>query len=206
MTTKYPIRFCQAKKEMYAAFKKDSENSYYVYAHRRITDDKIFYIGKGKACRAWTTTGRNHYWFRVAKKHGCYVDIIFSGLKDQEAYDVEIDVIAELLYMGETLTNLTEGGEGGINPSAETRYKKSLARKGKTPYNKGVHDLSKRMELNPCADLTVYNFYHKDGETFTGTRYDLVRKYDLHLGNIGKLFYKGANRKKRIYGWSILEE
>ena len=32
--------------------------------------------------------------------------------------------------------NLTEGGDGGI-PSEETRRKMSLARKGKTPYNKG---------------------------------------------------------------------
>ena len=32
--------------------------------------------------------------------------------------------------------NLTEGGDGGV-PSEETRRKMSLARKGKTPYNKG---------------------------------------------------------------------
>jgi hypothetical protein len=42
------------------------------------------------------------------------------------------------MYGRATLTNRNDGGEGGHNPSAETRQKLSLAKKGKIPWNKGI--------------------------------------------------------------------
>lgn len=181
-------------------------NKYYIYIHRRLSDNKVFYVGKGKGNRAWVNIGRNIYWSRVAQKHGCYVDIIFSNLTDEDSYEIEHCTIQELLYFNENLTNLTEGGTGGLNPSKETRLKQSLAKKGKKPHNYGKPLPSVSMDKNGLADKNIYNFSHQDGRTFTGTRYDLVRNFGLDLSNIGKLFYKGSGRRKRIYGWSILEE
>ena len=204
--TKNSILQTQEKRHYIAQVKTDKQQSHYVYAHRRLSDDKIFYVGKGSGVRAWVTKGRNNYWTRVAEKHGCYVDIIFDNLGDEEAYELEACTIQELLYFNTHLTNLTEGGVGGKNPSKETRQKQSLAKKGKKPHNYGKCLPSVAMENSGNADLNVYNFIHIDGQTFTGTRYELVRKYDLNLDMIGKLFYSEKNRRNRIYGWSLLND
>ena len=187
-------------------YKENKKQSYYVYAHRRCSDDKIFYVGKGCGARAWVLSGRNTYWQRVAEKHGYYVDIVFGELTEDEAYELEYNTILELQYFQEPLTNLTDGGVGGKNPSQETRNKQSIAKKGKKPPNYGKALPSVAMDLSGNADLNVYRFIHISGETFTGTRYDLVRKFNLNLDMIGKLFYSAKNKRNRIYGWSLLNE
>jgi hypothetical protein len=86
--------------------------NYYVYLHKRVTDGKVFYVGKGSGNRLVETYGRNPHWKNVAKKHGWTHEILFSGLTEDEAFSAEIDVIAELEYFGEPLTNMTKGGDG----------------------------------------------------------------------------------------------
>lgn len=185
--------------------RESTTQAYYVYAHRCLDTNKIFYVGKGKGYRAWCTSGRNIYWQRMANKHGVYVDIIFDSLEESESYECEYNTILELLYFGEKLTNLTDGGVGGLNPSKETREKMSKAKRGLKPHNFGKKLPSIAMDNNGVADLTIYRFVNESGIRFEGTRYDLVREYSLKLSTIGKLFYKGKNRRKRIYGWSIEE-
>ena len=48
------------------------------------------------------------------------------------------------------------------------------------------------------ADMSVYKFYNKLGQTFTGTRWDLEDKFTT---NIGKLFW--VNPRKSCKGWSL---
>ena len=194
------------KKYYLQQYKENKKHSYYVYAHRRCSDNKVFYVGKGCGKRAWVLCGRNTYWQRVVEKHGCYVDIVFSGLTEDEAYELEYNTILEFQYFQEPLTNLTDGGVGGKNPSQETRHKQSVAKKGKKPHNFGKTLPSVAMDLSGNADLKIYQFVHVNGNTFTGTRYELVRKFNLKLNMIGKLFYSEKHRKNRIYGWSLLNE
>lgn len=87
-------------------------NSYYVYVHRRLSDGKPFYVGKGKDYRAWSKDGRNDYWNKVVNKHDYVVDIVFDNLDEPTAFQCEIDTILELNYFGYDLSNLTKGGEG----------------------------------------------------------------------------------------------
>ena len=199
------IQYSKKQAEMYRLAKTDPDNSYYVYIHRRLSDNNVFYVGKGKSNRGWANAGRNIYWKRVVEKHGCYVEVVFENLTNQEAYELEKDVILEFTYFNEPLTNLTAGGEGGLNPSAETRHKQSVAKKGKKPHNFGKRLPAISMEKNGCSDKNTYVFVHQDGTLFKGSRYDLVKLFDLNLSMIGKLFYKGSGRRKRIFGWSILE-
>ena len=56
--------------------------SYYVYLHRRGTDNEVFYVGKGKGRRAWHTWGRNKHWRNSVDKHGFFVDIVVDDLQE----------------------------------------------------------------------------------------------------------------------------
>lgn len=106
-------------------------NEFYVYVHRRASDNKPFYVGKGKGQRAWHFYNRNRYWQNVKEKHGVVVEIVFDNLDESESLQVEKDTILEFLYFGYPLTNLTSGGEG-TTPSLETRLLMSKAHMGRT--------------------------------------------------------------------------
>jgi hypothetical protein len=103
-------------------------NELYAYVHRRASDNKVFYVGKGKGNRC-SVAHRNPHWRNVAKKHGWVVQIVDAGLTEAEAWELECALID--LCGRETLTNKTDGGEGQANPSQETRDKISRGNKGK---------------------------------------------------------------------------
>lgn len=93
-------------------------------------------------------------------------------------------------YLG---MNLTDGGEGtiGSKPSVETRKKQSLAKKGKSPANKG-----KPMPLHQKELLRLINIGripHNKGSKFQGTDDERKEKFGKH--NIGNSYNKG--RKQR---------
>jgi CTP:phosphocholine cytidylyltransferase-like protein len=87
-------------------------NIFYVYLHRRLTDNKVFYVGKGHAKRAWIRSNRNRYWNNVVEKHGYSVEIVFENLTEDDAFKIEKDTILEMRYFGFPLVNMTDGGEG----------------------------------------------------------------------------------------------
>ena len=103
----------------------------YVYTHRKATTGDIFYVGKGTAERAWDRYGRTAYWQNVVAKHGFVVQIESDGLLEFEAFARERDLIASLRARGVRLVNLTDGGEGTLNPSDETRAKLSAYQRGR---------------------------------------------------------------------------
>ena len=171
--------------------KLDPQNSYYVYIHRRLSDNQPFYVGKGNKYRAWVTSGRSQYWNRVVNKHGLKVDIVFDKLSEDESFQCEKDIILELKYFGYSLTNLTSGGEGTSNPSAETRRKMSMAKVGKIVGNK-----------NPFADKIIYSFVRvSDGLEVSCTRSDLIFNFKL-THSLKKLFLK-KNARKTACGWKL---
>jgi hypothetical protein len=87
-------------------------NSYYIYLHRRKSDGKPFYVGKGKGYRAWATHGRSTHWKRISAKHGSGVEIVFDNLTENESFELEQTTLKELKYFGYALCNKTIGGEG----------------------------------------------------------------------------------------------
>lgn len=90
-----------------------NNNKFYVYIHRRLTDGKVFYVGKGCKDRANSTHGRNSRWLNIVKKHGFTVEIPFDNLSEEEAFQIEVDTIKEMRYhFEEFMCNLTDGGEG----------------------------------------------------------------------------------------------
>lgn len=110
--------------------KKYYEGVFYVYIHKRATDGKVFYVGKGTRDRAWEKSNRNVHWQRTVNKHGYTVHIVEEFADQDSAFLREIDLIK--MYGIDNLTNMTEGGDGctGFKPSEETRKKLSRARMG----------------------------------------------------------------------------
>lgn len=87
-------------------------SSFYVYIHRRASDNSIFYIGKGSRRRAWSCADRSKFWKATADKHGLVVEIVFDRLDEPAAFRLEIDMIAGFRDLGARLANLTAGGDG----------------------------------------------------------------------------------------------
>lgn len=103
---------------------------FYVYAHFRKTDGRLFYVGKGSGRRAFSRSGRNKHWKSVERKHGFKVRIVKSGLSEDEAFDLERRLISA---RREQLATYTEGGPGisGYRHTEKAKAAMSKARAGK---------------------------------------------------------------------------
>lgn len=92
-----------------------------VYIHRKKTNHEIFYVGLGDAKRPYNKNKRSISWMNTYKKHGRYVEVLYTELSLEDACDIEMDLIELIgrrdLGLG-TLVNMTNGGEGtqGFEP------------------------------------------------------------------------------------------
>jgi hypothetical protein len=99
----------------------DTNPIYYVYLHRRLDDNSVFYVGKGKGRRAWTKKSRNKHWKHIVDKHSYSVEIFKNALTESEAFKLEEEQIN--LYGLKNLSNMTLGGVSttGYQHTDETR-------------------------------------------------------------------------------------
>ena len=102
----------------------------FAYIHCK-PDGVPFYVGKGSLRRAKYLGERNPYHKAVVAKHG--KDSILIGKlecsSDEIAFELEKGLIKCLRASGVELTNFTDGGEGTVNPTPETRKRLSEAAK-----------------------------------------------------------------------------
>lgn len=105
---------------------------FYVYEHRRLSDGVCFYVGKGSGPRAWKTCSRNKKWKSIVKKHGFSVCLIYEGISEQDAFLIEEKLISAY---GDTLCNMTAGGEGltGRNPEVIKRLSEAQKKNWQDP-------------------------------------------------------------------------
>jgi hypothetical protein len=107
------------------------DRRFYVYAHSRKSDGEIFYVGKGHGRRAYNLKNRSALHKRVTSVHGCAVHILESNLTETEAFARERDLILEAKTIALCMANMTDGGEGQLNPTVETRFKIGCGTRGK---------------------------------------------------------------------------
>jgi|688.fasta_scaffold39397_5 hypothetical protein len=106
------------------------DNNFYVYCHRRKSDNSVFYIGKGKDNRYLDLKNRNIHWKRiVSKEDGFIAEIIKNGLTEEESFIIETEEIKKA-GLG-NICNMTEGGSGGNTRKkyTEEEYEKWLTKK-----------------------------------------------------------------------------
>ena len=199
------------------------ENIFYVYLHRRKTDNKVFYVGKGKGRRAYTKTSRSQWWKSVSDKHGLIVEVVFENLSEEEAFQIEKDTILEFKYFGYPLVNLTNGGEGmsGYKQPEEQRKRVSEKLQGRkmtleqrcnmsTAAIQRVVDHNLRENYkgvgNPNADKNVYTFINTlTDEKFIGTRPAFCGMTGI-LPQTLKSLFKTNPRSKTCFGWKVIKE
>lgn len=115
-------------------------NDYYIYLHKRNDTGQIFYVGKGRKERATNISGRSDYWKNVYEKAGGRtVHYLYKNLTNQEALDLEKNVILTGLYNYFPLVNLCLGGPStlGWKPTEENKQNISKSLIGKYTGKKG---------------------------------------------------------------------
>lgn len=125
---------------------------FYVYEHWRPDIDMPFYVGKGKGKRANIMYGRNRRHKNIQsklKRLGMFVEVkmVANGLTEEEAFQFEVNQIAMWRSKGVDLVNLTAGGEGGSNPSDETRELMRRAKIGRKLTTEQKEKISKNVKI-----------------------------------------------------------
>lgn len=107
-----------------------------VYAHRKASDNSVFYIGQGVRDRAWTRFNRNAIWHNIEAKHGVLVEILRDNLTRAQANEEEtalIKLYGRRVDGSGVLANIVEGGGGiqGWHHTDETKERIGAASRGK---------------------------------------------------------------------------
>lgn len=165
------------------------ENKFYVYVHRRLDSGEPFYIGKGSGRRAWSSCSRNSWWTNIVNKHGFDVEIVVDKLNEKSAFDLEKKLILLFKKLNYNISNLSEGGEG---PSGYKYEGEKLER-----LRAHIREQCKRR-----SDPSVYTFYHLTGESFSGTRMEFCKKYNILSKEVAKLF-QSKNKRNLVKNWSL---
>ncbi len=135
-----------------------TDMEYYVYQLIDPRDGAVFYGGKGTGDRMYRHTPTNSTeelgtWIQEIEDAGLEVirEKIFENLSEQEAWDREIKMIAEIGL--DNLCNIMPGGEGVVFTD-EVLRKMAEARKGRVPWNKGgtgVYSDEARRKMSDAA-------------------------------------------------------
>ena len=111
---------------------------FYVYEHIRNDTNSIFYVGKGKANRAYTARNRNDHWHNVVNKaQGFTVKFVVKDVDEELAYLAEEERIDQLKRLGIKLANINVGGSGVGSGDKHPMWGKPHPQRGsKRPYGK----------------------------------------------------------------------
>lgn len=144
---------------------------FYVYEHWRPDTNQCFYVGKGQGKRAYELkSSRNIHHKRIQeklKRLGLDVEvrIVSTDLPESEAFALEVERIAHWRSGGVQTTNYSGGGEGGSNPSEETRRKIAAAGIGKQKHLGKRHSAATKALLAKLGteNIEIFNQYRKLG-------------------------------------------
>jgi len=139
---------------------------YYTYTYAKL-DGTVFYVGKGKGRRAFSSSDRPSYFLQHAlEQDGITIRIIRRFETEAEAFAHEMELIRHYREQGVFLLNRTAGGRGNIGyvVPAELRARKSAQMTGykhkkiQCPHCGfvGGEPTTKRWHFDKCRGLKIY--------------------------------------------------
>ena len=178
---------------------------FYTYLHCK-PDGTPFYVGKGCGKRFRVFTQRGEFHANVVAKYGAknILLFVFPCDSEQQAFDDEIQQIAQLRRDGFRLANSTDGGEGasGRVLSEESLRKLSESHTGQPAWNKGM-----RMSEEFCARMSQALTGKKQSEATikkrfasrAGYKHSEGTKARISASHTGKKMSTEAVEKSRLY-------
>ena len=128
-----------------------TSGTFYVYEHWRLDRDECFYVGKGRAGRAYAMNERNRHHKAIVAKlsrigSALEVKMVAVGLSEADAFALEVERIVFWREAGVDLTNITDGGEGvaGLKMSDAAKQKMSDKKIG---VKRGPHSAEHRLKI-----------------------------------------------------------
>lgn len=185
-------------------------NEFYVYGYVRLDTNAYFYIGKGKGKRMFKMQGRPEHFLNIIEKIPCVVEIIKDGLSEEDAYNLEAEIIEDLVFnegysidivgfkrnKGFHLTNRYWGGTGGSGNIPKPQHVIDKAREAsklrvgdKNPQSKKV------ICLNTLEVFDSMNIAEKESG-LSG----------LHANINKKTRYRGVDKNGNKLVWRYYEE
>lgn len=164
-------------------------NSFYIYAHMKLTDGTPFYIGKGVGRRAFSKSKsqRSKWWHKTVKKYGLDILFLEKGLTEEEAFDREkywISKIGRRDLGNGPLVNMTNGGDGVVGNIMSEESKKLIS-KNNARYNLGIEfkestkKLMSEAKKKKIIDNSTGIIYESIGDAAKacGVNYSTLSKY-----------------------------
>lgn len=74
----------------------NTDSDYYVYFHKTLKEDKIFYVGKGIGDRATDKTNRSKDWYDFVENNEYYIEYFTTGKLESDALKIEAEQILSI--------------------------------------------------------------------------------------------------------------
>lgn len=168
-------------------------NKYYVYAHKYLDRDGVFYVGKGSGGRRFKTCNRSTYWKRLVAKYGFKSFVLEDNLTEEEALKREVYWIAHYKSTGQCEANLTNGGDsvrvdkrwwGDKISKALTGIKRKSGRESKSFKDFVARDeLYEQYVINGKSSVEIGEIYNLS----YGTVLERLREFGIAVKNVGRL-------------------
>ena len=187
----------------------------YVYVHKKATNGEVFYIGKGRGNRITSRSGRSNYWRNIVRKHGVIFEKVAENMTDDDAYALEIQMIASFRENGKKICNIANGGEGGLsgiklkNCHKEKLRKAKLGKKqmpehAKKSASAKIGKKQPREAVEKTREAKSKKVINSDGEIFRSAS-DAARIIGQRLGctaSQGNISMAARGERNEAYGYS----
>lgn len=178
-------------------------NKYYVYEWYNVETNEVFYVGKGNGDRYKNLSRRSIRFREYYSTHDCSVRKVHENLSEEDAFKQEKLLIR--YYRESTnfpLTNVTDGGDGGIVPTKDFIEKMRTISMGENNPNYG----NKWTEEQKREASKRAKEFHYEGENNPnyGNKWNDEQRLALSKIRRGNPLYVGENHG-RAKQWIILE-